>query len=83
MKIYLVQSFEEGIADKSKIDLSRDFVERIYAISKANNLTPTKTWLKWQEHTRINEAMDQSPTFPEFLAWNKLKGGIVGGGEII
>jgi hypothetical protein len=69
------QTFEERINDQTKTPLSDKFVSDIFSVAKANNLTPTETWLKWREHCRINEGMDQSPTFSEFLSWNKLKGG--------
>lgn len=70
-----MQTFEQRINDQTKSKLDPKFIEKIFLVAADNCLSPTQVWEKWRQHSQINEAIDQSPTFSEFIEWNKLKKG--------
>ncbi len=70
----ILQTFAERVADAGKAALAPEFVAWVRAVAVLNGKTEDVIWNLWQVHARENEAMDQSPTQSEFLAWRGLKG---------
>lgn len=68
------QTWQERLNDADKAPLAAAFVESLVLTAHANKKTVDDLWVMWREYERTCEGYDQSGTFREFLAWNKLEG---------
>lgn len=71
---HLCQTFHERLDDESKPPLDGAFIESLMMTAYRNARPVDDVWVMYRTYTQICESADQSPTFREFVAWNKLVG---------
>ena len=68
------QTWQERLADEAKTPLDGAFVHSLLMTASNNERSVDDLWVMWRTYVQTCEGYDQSPTFREFCAWNKLAG---------
>lgn len=70
----MTQTWEQRLEDKTKTPLAPAFVESLALTAFQSGKNVNDLWIMWRSYEQTCEGYDQSPTFREFVAWNKLDG---------